>query len=84
MPEYWFRKLSHPIVPMTGPLRPVRTLGEARKSLLERLPALCGESPHWQRAGTLLGIAGKTGSKHDIRQFTDQFMRALDREGWLS
>src|SRR5437899_438788 len=83
MAEYWFRKLSYPIVPMSGPLRPVRSLAEARKTLSERLPAHCEKSSHWERTSTLLLAAGATGSRHDIREFTDQFMRALDREGWL-
>jgi hypothetical protein len=31
MPEYWSRKLAYPVVPVSEPLRPTRTLAEARK-----------------------------------------------------
>jgi hypothetical protein len=83
MPEYWFRKLAYPVVPRSGPLRPTRTLAEARKTLLERLPAECQSRSWWQRTTALLLAAGTSGRRNDIRDATDQLMRALDREGWL-
>jgi hypothetical protein len=83
MPEYWSRKLAYPVVPLSGPLRPSRTLGEARKTLLERLPADCKRRAAWERTALLLAAAGRSGSRNDIREATDQLMRALDREGWL-
>jgi hypothetical protein len=83
MPEYWYRKLSHPVVPLSGPLRPTRTLGEARNALAQGLPADRMADAPWQRANALVLAAGKSGSRHDIREATEQLMRALDREGWL-
>jgi hypothetical protein len=83
MPEYWFRKLAYPVVPFSGPLRPARTLGEARKTLLERLPGNCKSRSSWKRASMLLLAASKSGDRNDIREATDQLMRALEREGWL-
>ena len=83
MPEYWSRKLAYPVVPLSGPLRPTRTLAEARDALLERLPAECKSRASWQRTTALLLAAGSSGCRNDIRDATDQFMRALDREGWL-
>jgi hypothetical protein len=83
MPEYWSRKLAYPVVPFSGPLRPTRTLGEMRKTLLERLPAECQTRSSWQRTAALLNAAGRSGRRNDIRDATDQLMRALDREGWL-
>jgi hypothetical protein len=83
MPEYWRRKLSHPVVPLGGPLRATRTLGEARQTLAERLPAECRERAAWRRATALVLAAGASGSRQDIREATNQLMRALDAEGWL-
>lgn len=83
MPEYWSRKLAYPVVPLSGPLRPTRTLGEARRTLNERLPADAMARSAWTRAMTLLNVAGASGRRSDIREATDQMMRALDREGWL-
>ena len=83
MPEYWFRKLAYPVVPRSGPLRPTRTLAEARKTLLERLPAECKARSWWESATALLLAAAKSGRRNDIRDATDQLMRALEREGWL-
>jgi hypothetical protein len=71
------------VVPLSGPLRPSRTLGEARTTLAERLPAECRGLSSWQRASALLTAAGHSGTRHDIREATNQLMRALDREGWL-
>ena len=83
VPEYWSRKLSYPVVPRSGPLRPTRTLGEARKTITERLPADALARSGWTRAMVLLSVAGASGRRGDIREATDQMMRALEREGWL-
>ena len=62
MPEYWYRKLSHPVVPLSGPLRATRTLGEARNALSEGLPADRKADAPWQRASALMLAASKSGS----------------------
>jgi hypothetical protein len=81
--EYWMRKLCYPIVPLSGPLRPNRTLGEARATLVERLPTHCRTLPCWERAMALLIVAGRSGRKDDIRAASEQMLRALDQQGWL-
>jgi hypothetical protein len=69
---------------MSGPLRPSRTLGEAQRNLSERLPQAVGVRVAWIEAAALLAAAAASGRHDDIRDATDQMMRALQSEGWLT
>ena len=80
--EYWDSKLTHPVVPAGGPLKPMRTLIEVAEQLAENLPTQIQQRPHWSSATALLVTAAETGERRDVRAATDQLMRALDRERW--
>lgn len=80
----WIRKLAYPVVPMSGPLRPARTLGEAQRNLSERLPKEIGTRPVWIETAALITAAISSGKHADIRDATGQMMRALQSEGWLA
>jgi hypothetical protein len=80
--EHWNSKLTHPVVPADGPLKPMRTLIEVAEQFAENLPAKVQQRPHWSTAASLLVTAAETGERRDVRALTDQLMRALDRERW--
>jgi hypothetical protein len=80
--EHWESKLTHPVVPADGPLKPMRTLIAVAEQFAENLPTEVQRRPHWSTAASLLVKAAKTGERGDLRALTNQLMRALDRERW--
>lgn len=53
------------VTPKSGPMRPVRTLGDLRKAFLDDLPHQCRYQRHWFAVGRLLKTAMETQGRLD-------------------
>lgn len=80
----WNAELAYFVTPKSGPMRPMRTLIDANRALLDDLPFGCRRRPHWAAFGRLLLIAADTASIIDVRLATDALVRALEAEGWMT
>lgn len=80
----WNAELAYFVTPKSGPMRPMRTLIDANRALLDDLPFGCRRRPHWAAFGRLLLIAADTTSIIDVRLATDALVRALEVEGWMT
>jgi hypothetical protein len=69
----WFSKLSRPVAIKGGPV--LRTLGDARAFLIDRLPPEDQDRESWQRTVELL-LAAAEGTA-EIEAATQQLERAL-------
>lgn len=77
------RDLAYFVTPKSGPLPPLKTLGDANRAFLE-LPFRARRKPHWAIVGRLLLAASESGDAIDIRWVTDALVQALEAEGWMS
>lgn len=80
----WNAELAYFVTPKSGPMRPMRTLIDANRALLDDLPFGSRCRPHWAAVARLLLIAAETGSTIDVRLATDSLVRALETEGWMN
>lgn len=80
----WNTELAYFVTPKSGPMRPMRTLVDVNRALLDDLPFVSRLRPHWAAVGRLLLIASDTGSTIDVRLATDALVRALETEGWMT
>ncbi|MFD2183141.1 hypothetical protein [Rhodoplanes azumiensis] len=80
----WNTELAYFVTPKSGPMRPMRTLVDVNRALLDDLPFVSRLRPHWAAVARLLLIASDTGSTIDVRLATDALVRALETEGWMT
>lgn len=80
----WNTELAYFVTPKSGPLRPMRTVAEVARTLVDDLPHGCRRQAHWLSVRRLLLIAAETGSTIDVRLATDSLLRALETEGWMT
>lgn len=80
----WNTELAYFVTPKSGPMRPMRTLVDVNRALLDDLPFGCRLRPHWAAVARLLLIASDTGATIDVRLATDALVRALETEGWMT
>jgi hypothetical protein len=81
---YWNKELAYWITPKSGPMRSMETLLDANHALSQDLPSTFRKRPHWLGAGSLLVRAAETGNDRDIARATDELVRAIEVEGWMS
>lgn len=72
------------VTPKSGPMRPVRTLGDLRKAFLDDLPRQRRHQRHWFAVGRLLEAAMETRGRLDRMLVTDALLMALEVEGWMT
>lgn len=72
----WNTELAYFVTPKSGPMRPMRTLVDVNRALLDDLPFVSRLRPHWAAVARLLLIASDTGSTIDVRLATDALVRA--------
>ena len=77
------KQLTFFVVPRSGPVRTLETLGDATQALLNDLPYGMRKPPHWLEAGRLVLRATETGLPADIRAATEALLRAIVHEGWM-
>jgi hypothetical protein len=80
----WDSELTFYITPKSGPLRPMWTLRDVNRGLLDDLTHRERVRPHWMSVKRLLLIAADTGSSIDVRLCTESVLRAVEREGWMT
>jgi hypothetical protein len=81
---HWNAELAYSIVPERGPVRPLTTLLDANRAILDDVPSKRGREKHWMQAKQLLLIAAETGIEEDVRSATDALFNALAVEGWIT
>jgi hypothetical protein len=81
---HWTKELAYTITPKSGPMRGMGTLLDANRAISEDLPKALLKRHHWFSAGTLLVRASITGGDADIQRATDELLKAVEREGWMS
>src|SRR5258708_6620681 len=81
---HWTKELAYTIAPKSGPMRKMETLLDANRALTNDLPVGSRKRPHWLAAGMLLVHASETGAETDIRRATDELVKALEYESWMS
>jgi hypothetical protein len=81
---YWRKDLAYRVTPKSGPMRSMQTLLEANEALIRDLPAGWLHREHWRDAAQLLVKAAKTGDDADIHQATEELVRAIEAEGWMT
>jgi hypothetical protein len=81
---HWNTELAYFVTPKSGPMRPMRTLVDVNRALLDDLPFVARLRPHWAAVARLLLIAADTASTIDVRLATDALVRALEVEGWMT
>ena len=81
---HWTKQLVYPITPKSGPMRGMETLIDANRAISEDLPKSFLKRHHWFSAETLLVRASVTGVDGDIKRATDELLKAVEREGWMS
>jgi hypothetical protein len=82
--QHWDKPLVFMITPKSGPMRSMTTLLDANQALLNDLPKGFLRRAHWLAAGNLLVKAAETGDDDDIQEATDELLRAIEAEGWMS
>ena len=65
-------------------MRSMETLLDANRALTNDLPKGFLKRDHWLAAGKLLVHASETGAERDIQKATDELVKAIEREGWMS
>ena len=81
----WNAELAYFVTPKSGPMRPMVTLRDANRALLDDLPARYRHQPHWHRVGRLMLAAAAGGSSRvDLMLATDALLLALEVEGWMN
>ena len=81
---HWTTPLAYTITPKSGPMRRMETLLEANRALSNDLPRELFKRDHWLAAGKLLMHASETGAGADIQRATDELLKAVESEGWMS
>lgn len=77
-------ELAYWITPKSGPIRPLRTLRDSNRAMLDDLPSECRTRRHWLDARLLLLAAADSADPHQLLAATDALVRALETEGWMS
>jgi hypothetical protein len=80
----WNTELAYFITPKSGPMRPMATLLDANRAILDEVPAEDRTQAHWVRAKRAILRAAETAADHDVRTATDALMNALIAEGWMN
>jgi hypothetical protein len=65
-------------------MRSMETLLDANWALTNDLPIGFLKREHWLAAGKLLVHASETGAEKDVKQGTEELVKAIEREGWMS
>jgi hypothetical protein len=81
---YWTKELSYIIAPKSGPMRKMQTLLDANRAMSKDLPFGYLRRKHWLIAGESVVNAAETGAENDIRLATDELLKALEAEGWMT
>ena len=81
---HWNKELAYWITPKSGPMRGMETLIDANHALSQDLPLTYLKRPHWLGAGSLVVQAAETGRDADVQRATDELLRAIELEGWMS
>jgi hypothetical protein len=77
-------ELAYWITPKSGPVRPLRTLRDVNRAMLDDLPPERGRQRHWLRARLLVRTAAESADEQDVLVATDALLHALVAEGWMS
>jgi hypothetical protein len=80
----WNAELAFLVTPKSGPLRPMRTLVDAARTLVDDLPQTYRRRSYWISVRQFVLRAAGTGSALDIRLATDALVCALELEGWMT
>lgn len=80
----WDTELTFYITPKSGPLRPMRTLLDVNRALLDDMTHRERARPRWISVRRLLLIAADTGSPIDVRLVTESLLRVVETEGWMT
>lgn len=80
----WTAELAYQVTPKSGPLRPMRTVVEAARTLVDDLPLSHRRRPYWMSVRRLILKAAATGAPLDIQLATDSLVCALEVEGWMT
>ena len=80
----WSKQLAYTITPKSGPMRRMETMLDANHALTNDLPEGFLKRDHWLAAGKLLVQASETGAEKDVKQATEELVKAIEREGWMS
>ena len=80
----WSKPLAYTITPKSGPMRSMKTLLDANRALTNDLPKGFLKRDHWLAAGKQLVHASETGAERDVQKATDELVKAVEREGWMS
>jgi hypothetical protein len=81
---YWTKKLSYTITPKSGPVRRLDSLLDANHALSKDLPRGYLHRAHWLAAGNSILQAAESGAAKDIAAATEELLRALEQEGWMT
>lgn len=81
---HWDTELTYFVTPKSGPMRPMTTLIDVNRALIDDLPFRARCRPHWAVVVRLLLVAAETGSAIDVRLVTDALVRALEAEGFMT
>jgi len=81
---HWTKQLAYTITPKSGPMRSMETLLDANRALSNDLPRELFKRDHWLAAGKLLVHASETGAAADIQRATDELLKVIESEGWMS
>jgi hypothetical protein len=81
---FWNASLSYVVTPKSGPVRPMRTLDDAKSALIHDLPPGATKRPHWLQAGFRVVTASESGLPDDIHAATEALVAALEAESWMT
>jgi len=81
---HWSKQLAYTITPKSGPMRSMETLLDANRALSNDLPKGFLKRDNWLAAGKLLVHASETGAAADIQRATDELLKVVESEGWMS
>jgi hypothetical protein len=80
----WKTELAFFITPKSGPMRPMETLLDANRAMLDDVPVEDRTQAHWIRAKRAILKAAETASDQDVRKATDALLNAIIAEGWMT
>lgn len=80
----WQIELAYLITPKSGPMRPMATLVDANRAILDDVPTHARRQEHWIQAKRAVLAAAETGSAQDVQAATDALLNAVMSEGWMS
>ncbi len=79
----WHRELVFRITPKSGPLRPLETLLDASRAMMQDLSSGDRRKPFWRDAGWAVVEAVDRDSYASVARATECLVTALDAEGWM-